>query len=318
MPWRFGVDDAALGQRVVLVATSAGGLAFRWRLRPCVMQRSELPLYMVPVRWSIVRDGAAPIPERQVRPQRSSASEVARMNIRPSTSPRSASPTASSRSAESRSSGLAERVGSTPFFAYDRALLTARVALLALDALRRHRAELRRESEPHAGGRPAPVGLGRLVRRRVAVEMRTALDTTMPADARQLRRPGQDPGRALAGGRGRGHRRAGIADGGSARRRGRRRARHRDRVSPSGVNPDFRVKGSGMRMGGGPQQFGIDAEQVPALLADLAARTWTLARLPRLRRVAEPERRGHRRGAAANRRPRARARAAAARRRSAT
>jgi diaminopimelate decarboxylase len=36
------------------------------------------------------------------------------------------------------------------------------------------------------------------------------------------------------------------------------------------VNPDFQVKGSGMRMGGGPQQFGIDAEKVPALLAELA------------------------------------------------
>ena len=37
------------------------------------------------------------------------------------------------------------------------------------------------------------------------------------------------------------------------------------------VNPDFKVKGSGMRMGGGPQQFGVDSEQVPVLLADLAA-----------------------------------------------
>jgi diaminopimelate decarboxylase len=36
------------------------------------------------------------------------------------------------------------------------------------------------------------------------------------------------------------------------------------------VNPDFAVKGSGMRMGGGPQQFGIDAEQVPALLVKYA------------------------------------------------
>jgi diaminopimelate decarboxylase len=36
------------------------------------------------------------------------------------------------------------------------------------------------------------------------------------------------------------------------------------------VNPDFSVKGSGMRMGGGPAQFGVDAEQVPALLKDLA------------------------------------------------
>jgi diaminopimelate decarboxylase len=37
------------------------------------------------------------------------------------------------------------------------------------------------------------------------------------------------------------------------------------------VNPDFAVKGSGMRMGGGPQQFGVDAERVPALLKELAA-----------------------------------------------
>ena len=36
------------------------------------------------------------------------------------------------------------------------------------------------------------------------------------------------------------------------------------------VNPDFDIKGSGMRMGGGPQQFGVDAEQVPALLKKLA------------------------------------------------
>jgi len=36
------------------------------------------------------------------------------------------------------------------------------------------------------------------------------------------------------------------------------------------VNPDFAVKGSGMRMGGGPQQFGVDAEEVPTLLKTLA------------------------------------------------
>jgi diaminopimelate decarboxylase len=35
------------------------------------------------------------------------------------------------------------------------------------------------------------------------------------------------------------------------------------------VNPDFAIKGSGMRMGGGPQQFGIDSEMVPDLLSAL-------------------------------------------------
>jgi diaminopimelate decarboxylase len=33
------------------------------------------------------------------------------------------------------------------------------------------------------------------------------------------------------------------------------------------VNPDFELKSSGMKMGGGPKQFGVDAERVPAMLA---------------------------------------------------
>jgi diaminopimelate decarboxylase len=37
------------------------------------------------------------------------------------------------------------------------------------------------------------------------------------------------------------------------------------------VNPDFELKGSGMRMGGGAKPFGIDAERVPDCLRQLAA-----------------------------------------------
>ncbi|HBM04014.1 MAG TPA: pyridoxal-dependent decarboxylase, exosortase A system-associated, partial [Erythrobacter sp.] len=37
------------------------------------------------------------------------------------------------------------------------------------------------------------------------------------------------------------------------------------------VNPDFELKGSGMKMGGGPKPFGIDAERVPALIARIIA-----------------------------------------------
>jgi diaminopimelate decarboxylase len=33
------------------------------------------------------------------------------------------------------------------------------------------------------------------------------------------------------------------------------------------VNPDFELKSSGMKMGGGPKQFGVDAERVPVMLA---------------------------------------------------
>lgn len=35
------------------------------------------------------------------------------------------------------------------------------------------------------------------------------------------------------------------------------------------VNPDFELKLSGMKMGGGPKQFGVDAEQAPAVLAEI-------------------------------------------------
>src|SRR3546814_14049673 len=34
----------------------------------------------------------------------------------------------------------------------------------------------------------------------------------------------------------------------------------------------FQLKGSGMRMGGGAQQFGIDAEEAPQVIADCRAR----------------------------------------------
>ena len=60
------------------------------------------------------------------------------------------------------------------------------------------------------------------------------------------------------------------------------------------VNPDFELKTSGMKMAGGPKQFGVDAERVPQLLArtgDVAAR---VLGLPHLQRLAEPAARDHR------------------------
>lgn len=36
------------------------------------------------------------------------------------------------------------------------------------------------------------------------------------------------------------------------------------------VNPDFELKSSGMKMSGGPKQFGVDAEAVPEMLIELA------------------------------------------------
>ena len=163
---------------------------------------------------------------------------------------------------------LAVRVGATPFFAYDRRLLTERVAHL--------RATLPPGIElgyaMKANPMPAVVQhLARLVDSidvASALEMRTALDTPMPAHQITFAGPGKtddEIAQAVA---------AGILIEMESRTEARRLldAGERLGVTPRvalRVNPNFAVKGSGMRMGGGPQQFGVDAEEVPALLAEL-------------------------------------------------
>ena len=161
------------------------------------------------------------------------------------------------------------------------------MALLRSDAADRHRARLRSQGEPDAGRGSAPERARRLVRRRLAGEMHVALDTPMPADPGELCRARQDARRAAPGGRRRRHDRARVRD------RGRSGSRRSASASASGPAsrcasiPTSEVKGSGMRMGGGPQQFGVDAERVPALLDDLGRRRSGAARLSRLRRLAE-------------------------------
>ncbi|MEU4154950.1 pyridoxal-dependent decarboxylase, exosortase A system-associated [Actinoplanes sp. NPDC026670] len=167
-------------------------------------------------------------------------------------------------------SRLAERVGSTPFFAYDRRLLTERVALL-----RRHLpADLQLSYAIKANPMPALVQhMSTLVDSfdvASALEMRNALDTTMPAGRMSFAGPGKtDPELRQAVAAGvtieleSENEAARVATIGSA-------LGIRPRVAVR-VNPDFAVKGSGMRMGGGPQQFGVDAEKVPALLKELAS-----------------------------------------------
>jgi diaminopimelate decarboxylase len=164
---------------------------------------------------------------------------------------------------------LAERVGGTPFFAYDRGLLTRRVA------------ELRAALPPgidlsyavKANPMPAVVhhldGLVDSFDVASALELRTALNTTMPPSRVSFAGPGKTPAelsQAVA---------AGVTVEMESATEARRlvevgqRLGIRPRVAVR-VNPDFEIKGSGMRMGGGSQQFGLDAEQVPALLKELA------------------------------------------------
>src|SRR4029079_15743177 len=49
-----------------------------------------------------------------------------------------------------------------------------------------------------------------------------------------------------------------------------KKAGRRGRVAVR-VNPNFELKSSGMKMAGGPKQFGVDSEQVPSLLDVLAS-----------------------------------------------
>lgn len=165
---------------------------------------------------------------------------------------------------------LATRVGSTPFFAYDRGLLTERIGLLRSTLPDGIELSYAIKANPM----PAVVQhLSSLVDGfdvASALELRTALDTTTPASHISFAGPGKsvaDLSQAVAAGVTieieSSTEAARVVETGAS-------LRLRPRVAIR-VNPDFRVKGSGMRMGGGSQQFGVDAEQVPSLVADLAS-----------------------------------------------
>jgi diaminopimelate decarboxylase len=164
-------------------------------------------------------------------------------------------------------SRLAARVGSTPFFAYDRGILNARVDRL--------RAALPRSVELSYAmkANPMPAMVQHLASRvdRIDVasagEMQVALDTTIHPGRVSFAGPGKSPaeiGQAVA---------AGIVVEVESTTEIRRVITAGDELGVTPmiairVNPDFAVKGSGMRMGGGPQQFGIDAELVPGILEE--------------------------------------------------
>jgi diaminopimelate decarboxylase len=161
---------------------------------------------------------------------------------------------------------LADRVGRTPFYACDRALLTRRVEEL--------RAALPAKLELHFAmkANPMPALVAHMARLVDGIdvasggELQVALDAG--ADPREISFAG--PGKsalelrqALA---------AGILINVESFREIAllrelcRETGYAARVAVR-VNPDFELKSSGMKMGGGPKQFGVDAEQVPELLA---------------------------------------------------
>ncbi len=162
-------------------------------------------------------------------------------------------------------SRLAARVGQTPFYAYDRKLLTERVSALRAtlpEAIHLHYA-IKANSMPavvqHLSGLTDGLDVASLG------EMQTALDTGINPENISFAGPGKTDKEltpAVAAGviinmesAGEMERIARIGNALSVR----------PRVSVR-VNPDFELKTSGMKMSGGPKPFGIDAEQVPDVL----------------------------------------------------
>jgi len=161
---------------------------------------------------------------------------------------------------------LAQRVGRTPFYAYDRGLITQRV-----DLLRKHLpAEVHLHYAIKANPMPAVVRhLAPLVDGfdvASAGELKVALAAGMDVAEISFAGPGKtdtELAEATA---------AGIVVNLESEREmeridalGKSKGK-RPRVAVR-VNPDFELKSAGMKMGGGPKPFGVDAERVPAMLA---------------------------------------------------
>jgi len=165
-----------------------------------------------------------------------------------------------------RLSRLAARIGQTPFYAYDRSLLQLRAGEL--------RAALPAGIQLHyamkANPMPALVGFMAGLVDGIDVASAGELKVALDAGARPADISFAGPGKrdvellqAVAAGvlvNLESFREVGVLA--EAARRLGLPARVAVRV-----NPDFELKGSGMRMGGGAKQFGVDVEQVPALLS---------------------------------------------------
>ena len=165
-------------------------------------------------------------------------------------------------------SRLAERVGQTPFYAYDRGLLRRRVAEL--------RAALPRQIKLHyamkANPMPAVVGL--------MAGLVDGIDVASGGELKVALDAGADPAEISFAGPAKRELelRQAVAAGVLVNVESRRElpllaAASQDLALPARValrvNPDFELKGSGMKMGGGPKQFGIDAELLPDVLAEV-------------------------------------------------
>lgn len=163
---------------------------------------------------------------------------------------------------------LAERVGQTPFYAYDRSLIAARIGAVrqALpQGVRLHYA-LKANPMPALVSFVRPLVDGMDLAS--AGELKLALDAG--ADVQSIGFAG--PGKRDA------ELRQAVASGVLLHVESARELRVLADVAQAlgrparvalRINPDWELRGAGMHMGGGPKPFGIDAEQVPGLLRSM-------------------------------------------------
>lgn len=160
---------------------------------------------------------------------------------------------------------LVAQVGQTPFYAYDRRAIDARVAEL--------RQALPAEISLHYAmkANPMPALVCHMVPRVDGIDVASGLELRVALDA------GADPREVSFAGPGKSESElvASVAAGILVNVESMREVELLDAISQSlglparvaiRVNPDFELKTSGMKMGGGPKQFGIDAEEVPTVL----------------------------------------------------
>ncbi|MCK2087388.1 pyridoxal-dependent decarboxylase, exosortase A system-associated [Thauera aromatica] len=163
---------------------------------------------------------------------------------------------------------LAARVGQTPFYAIDRSVVAARVAEL--------RAALPPAVKLHYAmkANPMPALVGHLVGLVDGIDVASAGELNVALDA------GADPHHISFAGPGKrdAELRQAVAAGILVNLESAREIAPLAQASQAlglparvavRVNPDFELKSSGMKMGGGPKPFGVDAESVPALLAEI-------------------------------------------------
>lgn len=161
-----------------------------------------------------------------------------------------------------------ERVGQTPFYAYDKKLITERIQYLRTilpEDLHLHYA-IKANPMPDVVQHLASLVDGFDLAS--AGEMRVALQTDMPVQHISFAGPGktdQELREAVE---------AGVIINMESQGEMRRISSIADDVGVTPkvairVNPDYELKSSGMRMGGGPKQFGIDAELVAETLIEL-------------------------------------------------